>query len=339
MSSIKYEETNTSEPEIETRPVPSPAPQSQSLGTWLLLLFTSAWLGFTIFFAWNSTVVDPFIPSLLPLSKASYTLTIINILSHGTVMLLQSLASSVFETIRWARACSDQGISSFGFLVLSRATAPLGVGYLLLSNFGTGTFWNEHRLWGFQRSSLQDLHFADFSLWFIALHSAIGIALLTGAEQQVAWRTERQLPTFDSAGLGPFEPNATNLMNRYMSVRNSSVFWYFYSGVLSDGLYGTAISPQSCSIDDLDCHSIFFTGGIDSIYPSPFKFQNSSQTALIVYNSPGYQFEYFPPSVAPHFNPQVDCRVYPTVGALGVGLCIGQEGNDLIAGRLLEPWP
>jgi len=155
MSSTKYEETSTHEPEIESDPVLSPAPQSRSLGTWLLLLFTSAWLGFTIFFAWDSTVVDPFVPTLLPLSRASYTLTIINILSHGTVMLLQSLASSVFETIRWARACSAQGISSFGFLVLSRATAPLGVSYLLLSNSATGTFWNEHRLWGLQRSNPQ----------------------------------------------------------------------------------------------------------------------------------------------------------------------------------------
>jgi len=186
----------------------------------------------------------------------------------------------------------------------------------------------------------QEILFADRSLWFLALHSAIGIALLTGAEQEVAWRTERWLPTFDSAGLGPFDLNATNLMNQYLDVGSKpSVFWYFYSGVLSDSLYGTPIAPQSCSIDDVDCHSIYFTGGINTIYPSPSAFQNSSETALIVYNSPGYQFEYFPSPVLQRFNPQVDCRFYPTARALGLGICIGQDGDDLFAGKLPREWP
>ena len=153
MSSIEYEKANTSE-------TPTPDPQtrivsawSRFLTTWLLMTFTSLWLGFTIFFAWNSTLANPFIQSLLP-SKPSHTITALNLLSHVTVFLLQVLASNVFESLRWVFACTRNGVSSFGFMVMSRATGPLGVLYLLLFNSKTGTFWRGHRLWGLQRFDL-----------------------------------------------------------------------------------------------------------------------------------------------------------------------------------------
>lgn len=141
----------------------------QFLMEWSLTAFTSVWIAFTIFFAWNSTLVNPFAQSLLP----THTITILNILSHVTVFLLQLLASSVFEAVRWAYASMDYGISSFGFIVMSRATGPLGVFYLLL--FGSGTekgesFWTGHRLWGWQRlvPFLTPITVGSGSLLFIA---------------------------------------------------------------------------------------------------------------------------------------------------------------------------
>src|SRR5579862_3399093 len=76
---------------------------SQFLTTWLLMAFTSAWLAFTIFFAWNSTLANPLMQRLLP-SNPSHTITALNILSHVTVFLLQLLVSSVLEALRWAYA-------------------------------------------------------------------------------------------------------------------------------------------------------------------------------------------------------------------------------------------
>ena len=126
---------------------------SQFSTTWLSMAFTSAWLGFTIFFAWNSTLVDPFMQSMLP-SMPSHTITALNILSHVTVFLLQIFTSIVFEALRWAFACREHGISSFSFMVMSRAIAPLGVMYLLFFDCAAGSFWTGHRLWGFQRYSI-----------------------------------------------------------------------------------------------------------------------------------------------------------------------------------------
>lgn len=118
--------------------------------TWLLMAFATALLGFTIFFAWNSTLADPFVQSLLPASP-THTITALNILSHVTVFVLQVLVSNVFEALRWAFASSEQGISAFGFMSMSRATNLLGVLYLLPFNSGSTEFWTGHRLWGLQR--------------------------------------------------------------------------------------------------------------------------------------------------------------------------------------------
>ena len=113
----------------------------------------------------------------------------------------------------------------------------------------------------------------------------------------------------------------------------SVLFWYFYSGVLSNNLYGTAVAPQFCSIDEPSCFSIFYPGGMSTIYPSPSNLQNATESALVVYDAPGYQLEYYRPTTTPRFDPN-DCRVYLTYTVLGIGICMKQEGNELIAGKI-----
>jgi len=148
MSSQEYERANASD-------AANSLPRARevwlrSLPTWLLMTLTSVWLGFTMFFAWNSTLSNPFVRNIMP-SGPAQTITVLNILSHITVFLLQVLTSSVFEILRWAFASTKAGVSAFGFLTMSRATGPLGVLYLLFFDSKTGNFWTGHRLWGVQR--------------------------------------------------------------------------------------------------------------------------------------------------------------------------------------------
>ena len=142
--------------------------------------------------------------------------------------------------------------------------------------------------------------------------------------------------TLDAAGLSPFSVNASHTITTLQpDITPSVVFWYFYSGILSNNIYGTAVEPQTCSSDDTDCLSLFFPGGMSSIYPSPANYQNGSETAFIVYDAPGYQLEFSKPKAAPQFSALNDCRVYLTYTVLGTGICIRQEGNHLLAGKSL----
>jgi len=119
--------------------------------TWLLSLFSLVWIVFTICFAYNCTLANPFAASLL-FSRPENTLLMLNILSHGTLILLKDLTSSVFEPVRWAFASSSIGVSAFNFIALSRATNTTGVLALLFTRSGSNGFgYNGYRLWGTQR--------------------------------------------------------------------------------------------------------------------------------------------------------------------------------------------
>ena len=165
------------------------------------------------------------------------------------------------------------------------------------------------------------------------LHTVVGIALLTDANFETSWRVSRPL-TFESAGLAPFDPNSTFIVAAFeKDITPSVLFWYYYSGVLSNSLYVTAVAPQFCSTTDASCFSIFYPGGISTIYPSPSNLQNVTESALVVYDATGYQLEYSLPTEPTNFNPD-DCRVYLTYTVLGIGICIRREGNYLHAGSL-----
>jgi len=120
--------------------------------TWILSLIATAWVIFTICFAYNCTLLSPFSTSLL-FSKPENTLLMLNILSHGTIILLKDLMSSAFEAVRWAFASSKKGVSASNFIGLSRATNALGVLGLVFSKSGSpcGLGRDGYRLWGCQR--------------------------------------------------------------------------------------------------------------------------------------------------------------------------------------------
>ena len=115
-----------------------------------LPIITTTCIVFTIVYAYNASSASPFSPRLHP-SNPSKTIRILNILSHVTVFLLQTLTSGLFETIRWAFAVHN-GVPALTMMSLSADTSFLSVLYLLLSQSSRGLSWGTgHHLWGFQR--------------------------------------------------------------------------------------------------------------------------------------------------------------------------------------------
>jgi hypothetical protein len=124
----------------------------QRASSWVTICATLLWLTFTVFFAYNATLGVPLFASLV--FAPSKTITVLNILSHVTVVLLQLVTSDVFEAVRWALASSQKGISSFAFLALSRATSSMGVLYLIghsSPDNSSDRVITGHRLWGAKR--------------------------------------------------------------------------------------------------------------------------------------------------------------------------------------------
>lgn len=126
-----------------------PATWRQFLWIEALVLFTAVWIVVTIVFAYNSVENNPLIPAWFHLPP-NRTLLILNILSHGAVLLLQILTSITFETVRWAAASSVNGISPLAFLVLSKSTDTRGV-LSLVFHRGLG-----HMGWGLQRFAMTE---------------------------------------------------------------------------------------------------------------------------------------------------------------------------------------
>jgi hypothetical protein len=126
----------------------------QRSSTLLVALATALLLSFTIFFAYNSSLQQPYL-SLFVSKHPSRSVLILNIASHLTLFCLADLMATVLESVRWTLACHGTGTPALTFLTLSRATGF--VGSLFLS-FGKskvrGAFpTNDHRVWGLQRYS------------------------------------------------------------------------------------------------------------------------------------------------------------------------------------------
>lgn len=120
----------------------------------LIAILTAVCMTSTIFYAYNSSLDDPHIASLVA-KTPERTILILNIMSQLTLLFLAELTTLAMDATRWALACSAGGAPSLTFLALSRATSLLGALYL---SFGPGEMGakverNGHRSWGLQRCS------------------------------------------------------------------------------------------------------------------------------------------------------------------------------------------
>src|SRR5436190_20744655 len=133
---------------------------------------------------------------------------------------------------------------------------------------------------------MADIH-SDFSLFFITVHIVVGFTLLTNVSFRTSWQSIQEVP-LQAAGLGQLDPWET-------SDYGAQYFWYFFSGVLSDPSLVTTIALHSCPSND-SCISLYFSGGMNTIFPHPATLQNQSReaNAFIVFNNPGYHVEFYP---------------------------------------------
>ena len=122
------------------------------LATLVIAFFTVVFMTSTIFFAYNSYLEQPLVPSLVAKTPGR-TILILNVMSQFTLFFLAELTRMAMDATRWALACSKRGTSGLTFLALSQATTFLGVLFL---SFGKAKLpgrvqRNEHRIWGTQR--------------------------------------------------------------------------------------------------------------------------------------------------------------------------------------------
>jgi hypothetical protein len=119
--------------------------------TLLLALFTCGAMIFTVFFAFNSSLIKPLSTRLIFDTPATSVL-MLNIASQVTIFCLAELTICVFEAIRWAFAASARGVQGYTFLSLSRATNIIGVLALLaVGSTAKQPLSGSHRFWGSQR--------------------------------------------------------------------------------------------------------------------------------------------------------------------------------------------
>jgi hypothetical protein len=98
---------------------------------------------FSIFYSHFALVSETTKHSNIALAPGK-TVLVINMLSHIVAMFCQLLFSNASEALRWALACSNEGVQLTTFLGLSRATPFIGVLYL---SFRRGS----HQVWSLLR--------------------------------------------------------------------------------------------------------------------------------------------------------------------------------------------
>jgi len=113
------------------------------VGLWLTL--TAAY-GFAL--ASSNGTLAGLVPSLVSPTAAIRTL---NVLSHGTTILLGMLVIFTLDAVLWALACSPNGINFSTLLGLTSSTGKGGLVELLLRWFNwriPGAWTNYHRILG-----------------------------------------------------------------------------------------------------------------------------------------------------------------------------------------------
>ena len=297
--------------------------QGNYCGLGLLHWPPAVWIAFTTIFAFNCSRSKPFAYSLF-LSKSEDSILVLNILSHGTLLLLGTLTLQAFETVRWALASSRNGIPAGSFLGLSRATGLFGVLRLFVSrNWGGFLRLDGQQFWGVQRyySSMASI---NESLFLLLVNGLVGIALLSHINVVPSWRS---VETIDISASGLTPINAT--IAQYITARD---YWAFIYSLLPSTNYVFPVPPTRCSLAN-NCESYYLSGGIYNIYPSKSSFSNDTEATLfIIDHSIGYLVEYYPPSSTDHFNDTAECGTYGS-DSFALHICVQEAGSSLLAGK------
>jgi len=114
-----------------------------------MVVITGVCLLCTIFFAYNSSVEQPFLPALVA-KTPQRTILVLNVISQISLFCLAEMTRLVMDAVRYSLACSATGTSALSFLALSQATHFLGALCLACAPCGKGVR-SGHRVWSAQR--------------------------------------------------------------------------------------------------------------------------------------------------------------------------------------------
>ena len=129
-------------------------PFNRNYSAWLSVAISTSIMLFTLFYTWNASF--PFVRRILWQDPNTSIFTI-NILSHITLLWLESLIRISFDNMKWKLSCRRDGISPLEFAALAESTGPVGLIRLLFyrsakkaNSVDSGRKLNYH-FWSIQR--------------------------------------------------------------------------------------------------------------------------------------------------------------------------------------------
>jgi hypothetical protein len=296
-----------------------------------IALITAICLTATIFFAYNSSLEQPRLPSLVAKSPER-TILILNVMSQLTLFFLAQFTSLVLEATRWALACSTTGTSALTFLTLSQATTLLGTLYLSFGsdNHGGRVERHKHRLWGGQRCSSYFL-MLNLRIGLTLIRALLGVVLLADVHFKATYRELEEFPLLQS---GLTEMNSSLITDPDFMDSATPNFWWHFPAMFS---YSHVVPPTSCS--GKKCNAFFFPAPISLLKFLPNSRNVSTMdsplaTTFIEKNSPGYQIEFSP--IDSTMDPAItleDCQVFG-IPFMAFQFCLKQsnDSKSLLAG-------
>lgn len=141
---------------------------------------------------------------------------------------------------------------------------------------------------------------------------------------------------YSSAGIAPFNPSRAALYPQNPLAFQLSSMVQGLSNNPSFS-YATSSATMACS-ESADCLSIFYTGGVSSIAPSPYLRKESSASpgdVIKVQSEQGIQYDYWTANVSETLTPD-DCHTWGTLDvdyAFQICLKNSSLGDTLLASK------
>jgi len=164
------------------------------------------------------------------------------------------------------------------------------------------------------------------------IRGGLGVLLLSDISFKSTYRTVYQLPV-ERAGLSPLNTSVSTAPG--FNLKATSVFWWFFPSLLTDGTNARAVAPLNCS--GAGCASYFLPGlmntiAFDSSRPAITADNYTNAPSFLQNDAPGYQIDFAPIDV--ETDPGIalsDCQVYG-ISSLSIQVCLKKVNTSFMAG-------
>ena len=169
-------------------------------------------------------------------------------------------------------------------------------------------------------------------LFFLLVRGGLAVLLLSDISFKSTYHTVYQLPV-ERAGLSPLNTSVST--TPFFNQKATSVFWWFFPSLLTDGQNARSVAPLNCS--GTPCTSFFLPGLMNTIEfdPSQPSITTSSfpdAVSFIQNDAPGYQLDFVPINI--ETDPPItsdDCQVYG-ISSLAIQICLKRVDTSFMAG-------